>query len=138
MEPARPLEVNTPAYRHHLLIATQGSDFKNAVVDSVIVALKQDSVYIKVTDVSTLPQIDEKDWSAIVILHTWENWKPQKDADVFIKRFPSQKKVIVVSTSGSGTQHLKGTDGLSAASRQSEIQGVSNEIVTRVRAVLTK
>ncbi len=54
MEVAEPFEVIVPDSEHQVLIATQGSDFKNAVVAGVIEALQDRPVSIKGIDVSGL------------------------------------------------------------------------------------
>jgi hypothetical protein len=50
------------------LIATQGSAFKDSIVGAVVAHLKSLAVYVKVVDVSALPQVREADWDAIVVI----------------------------------------------------------------------
>lgn len=63
-----------------VLVATQGSDFKNVVVD-----------------VSALPSVDESRWDAVVIIHTWEYGNPQSDAAEFIQRVKDPSGVDAIS-----------------------------------------
>ncbi|MBY0436454.1 MAG: hypothetical protein K2U26_20360, partial [Cyclobacteriaceae bacterium] len=117
MEEAQPFEINTMAMEKHMLIATQGSEFKNAVVEGVIAQLKPYDIFIKVIDVSQLPNIKEQDWSAIVILHTWEYSKAQKDAQRFVETAPDKNKIVALSTSGGGAEKIAGIDGVTSASQ---------------------
>jgi len=61
MEVADSFEVKTPNQERELLIATQGSDFKEAIVNGVISAFKGKPVYIKVIDVRKLSSIKIED-----------------------------------------------------------------------------
>jgi hypothetical protein len=138
MKVAKPFEVNSPSNKDHILIATQGSEFKDSLVQEVVNSLKPKSVYIKVIDVSELTTIREADWAAIIILHTWENWKPQKDAKLFIEQIHDKQKLIVVATSGQGSYHLSDIDGITSASNLTEVSSIANEITGRVTKLLTE
>jgi hypothetical protein len=136
MEEAKPIEVNDKSLSQRVLIATQGSKFKNAIVEETIGRLKSLPIYIKVVDVGQLTNVNENDWSAIVILHTWEYSKPQKDASAFVKRASSKNKIIVLSTSGSGKEKMDGIDGITSASVMEETSTKTDQIVTSVKAIL--
>ena len=118
-----------------ILIASQGSAFKQAVVEGLVDRLKARSVHIKIVDVSTLPSIDEREWHAIVILHTWENWRPQPDAAAFVARVADKGKLVVLSTSGSGREQL-GVDAISAASSMQDVAQKVAELQTRLDKIL--
>ncbi|MFM9841216.1 MAG: hypothetical protein ACKVOQ_23330 [Cyclobacteriaceae bacterium] len=136
MEEALPMEINDKGLSQRVLIATQGSRFKNAVVEETIGRLKSLPIYIKVVDVGQLTNVNENDWSAIVILHTWEYSKPQKDASAFVKRASSKNKIVVLSTSGSGKEKMEGVDGITSASVMEEISTKTEQIVSRVKSIL--
>jgi hypothetical protein len=136
MEPAETYEINDEKAPYHVLIATQGSHFKDLLVNQLIIELETRPVYVRVIDVSTLPQIKEEEWMAIIILHTWEYSKPEQNAKVFIDRIRDRKKLIVVSTSGSGSDRIEGIDGITSASRSTEVPIKVNEIMARVTKLL--
>jgi hypothetical protein len=98
------------------LIASQGSAYKNSLVNGIINHLEDKPVYLKIIDVSLLKQIDPDDWNGLIILHTWEIWKPEPNAASFVSNFYDSTKMLILSTSGSGEQHLDGVDGISRAS----------------------
>ncbi len=135
MEEAMPMEVNEITLQNHLLIATQGSKFKQAVVEKTIEQMKELPVYIKVIDVSQLASIDEKQWSAIIILHTWEYSASPAEVSVFIKKVTTNK-LIILSTSERGGEKIDGVDAITAASRPDEIASSVEMIVERTRTIL--
>ena len=136
MEVAESFEVNSPEFDQRVLIATQGSEFKDAVVAQVIEHLRQRPVYIKVIDVSLLPGVSAAEWSAVVVLHTWENWKPQLDAKRFLRRVKEPEKVVVLSTSGAGDEKMAGMDAITASSSMEEVPAYAGEIVARLEPLL--
>ena len=136
MKVAESFEVNAPDLDKRLLIATQGSDFKDAVVSAVVGRLQQRPIYIKVIDVSLLQGVDEADWSAVLLIHTWENWKPQLDAKRFIRRVKMPEKVVVMSTSGGGDEKMEGVDTITASSVMEDVPAYANEIVARLEPLL--
>jgi len=132
MDIAPAITITVPGAKHHLLIATQGSTFKNAVVEGLIKAAKQRQMSVKVIDVSALSTVDVKDWSALVILHTWESWQPQVDAKLFAQRHPKQNKIIFLSTSGQGDLTMPGVDAITSASYLVDVPEIVAEIVARI------
>lgn len=136
MEEALPMEINDEGLSQRVLIATQGSKFKNAVVEEVIARLKLLPIYINVVDVGQLTNVNEKDWSAIVILHTWEYSKPPEGVRLFVERASFKNKIIVLSTSGSGKEKMEGIDGITSASVMEETSDKAGQIVARVKSIL--
>ena len=138
MAPARAFEVNTREAEPKVLIATQGSAFKDSVVTGIgiIAHLKRQSTYVKVVDVTALPNVDEAEWNAIVVIHTWEMHKPQADAKKFIERAGDLHKVIVMSTSGAGTFRMDGIDAISTASVMTDVPARIDKIDRRLDAIL--
>lgn len=138
MHEARPFEVNSPSAREHVLIATQGSAFKDAVVQGVVDRLETRPVYVKVIDVGQLPSVRESDWNAIVLLHTWQMSKPPDAVRAFVDRSESRDKLVVLATSGEGTEHIAGLDTITSASRKADVPARVDEIVHRVEKVLSR
>jgi len=94
--------------------------------------------YLKVVDVSELPRIYENEWTAIVVLHTWEYGKPQADAAAFVARVGDKRKLIVVTTSGGGKQKMPGTDAISTASERRDVPTRVAEAMRTMDAILKK
>ena len=129
-------EVNAPDREEKVLIATQGSKFKDAVVAGLIDHLKQRGAYVKVIDVTELPQVKEELWNAVVILHTWQVFQPQADAKAYVDRVKDRRKVIVLTTSGSGGSKIDGVDAIASASVMADVPSRNSEIAARLDAIL--
>ena len=136
MDPAKPFEVNRTDVREHVLIATQGSAFKDAVVQGVVDRLAKRPAYVKVVDVASLRDVREADWNAIVVLHTWEMSKPPPAVKAFVDRAQARDKLVVLATSGDGSQHIEGVDTVTSASVIAKAPARADEIVSRVEKVL--
>jgi hypothetical protein len=123
---------------HHVLIATQGSDFKNAVVEGVVALLKGKPVNIKVIDVTELLNVKVDDWDAIVVLHTWENWQAEATTKLFIEQQTKLNKIIVLTTSGDGNLKMKGVDAITSASLLQDVAKHVDIISRRIDKLFNK
>lgn len=136
MGTAREFEVNSRSTQPRVLLATQGSDFKDSIVRGIVEHLKQRPAHVRVIDVGALHTVDEADWDAIVVIHTWEMRQPQRDAKEFIDRLENMRKVVLMSTSGAGTFKMDGVDEISAASIRADVPARVAEIDSRLDGIL--
>ena len=116
--------------KHRVLIATQGSDFKDAVVNRVVSMLKGPEIFISVVDVSRLPDIDPDKWVGIAVLNTSMADNPNEDVKRFLSRVGASGKILVVTTSGGGDYvipNLK-VDGITTASQPSKTESIAKTI----------
>ena len=118
-----------------MLIATQGSEFKDAVVDGIVAHLRARAVYVKVIDISELAGVDEDPWSAIVLIHTWEMRKPPPAVKTFVDRTRNTNKLVVLTTSGAGDFRMPGVDAISSASVVAEAPLQVAAVVARLDAI---
>lgn len=137
MDVVESYEINSANFPKKVLIASQGSEFKNAVVAGVIDSHKTQSVYFKVIDVRLLDNINVNDWNAIIILHTWEMWKPPVEVKNFIdENITNLKKIVVVSTSGDGSFKIEGVDAFTGASIIEEIPDFIEKVNMKLTPLL--
>lgn len=137
MDTAETYEVNSRNLEKKLLIATQGSDFKNTVAQAIIDYYKSDSIYLKVIDVSALNEIVPADYDAILVLHTWEYEKPPARVATFIEMTSSyQDKIVVLTTSGPGTSKIEGVDAITGESILDDAARVVEDIIERLNPLL--
>jgi len=137
MDTAKSFEVNTSMLDRKLIIATQGSEFKNEITKNIVEFYKPDSIYIKVVDISSLLEIDPQNWNALVIMHTWENWKPPIDVKAFIDRTQAfQNKIVVLTTSGQGSFKMKGIDAITGESKLENTASFTHLIIERLDPLL--
>lgn len=137
MDKVAPFEINDANLENRILIATQGSVYKNQVVADIISSFYYDSIYIKVIDATELNKEVVKDWDAMVILHTWEIGVPPQAVADFVEKVEVRTKLIVVSTSGSGEEYMEGIDGISSASLMYEVPNQVQLIVDRIYGLIT-
>jgi protein tyrosine phosphatase (PTP) superfamily phosphohydrolase (DUF442 family) len=130
--------VDVAVSQHHVLIATQGSDFKNAVVEGVVNDLKGKPVNIQVIDVTELLNVKVDDWDAIVMLHTWENWQAEATSKLFIEQQPNLNKIIVLTTSGDGNLKMQGVDAITSASLLQDVTKHVDLISRRIDKLFNK
>lgn len=136
MEVIPTIEINNSSLTAKVLIASQGSDYKREVVANVVDAFRESEVYVKVIDVTKLTDIQESDWDVIVLLHTWEMWKPQINAAALMKRTLNKEKLVVLATSGSGEEMMNEVDGITSASVLSNASKDSQEIIQSIKTIL--
>jgi glycine cleavage system pyridoxal-binding protein P len=135
---AQGFQVGDESQPQHVLIATQGSPFKDALVAAVVEHLKSRAIYVKVIDVSALPTVHENDWTAVVLIHTWELGRAQADARTFSDHMRNKKKLIVVTTSGGGREKMPGIDAISAASVMNDVPARAAEVTAGLDALLAQ
>jgi hypothetical protein len=133
---ARPFTAGVTSSAQRVLIATQGSRFKDALVAGLVRHLLSRSVYVSVIDVSGLPGVKASEWTAIVLIHTWEYSRPQADARAFLDRLAERQRVVVVTTSGSGKEAMPGVDAISAASVMGDPPAPLAAVTGRIDALL--
>lgn len=138
MSAARTYEVNDPRSSPRILIATQGSEFKDAVVTGVVEPLRARAAYVKVMDVSSLPGVDVGEWDAVALLHTWEMRKPPKEVRAFVDRVRGSGKLVVLTTSGAGDFKIDGVDAISSASVVADAPARAGDILAKLDAILDR
>jgi len=136
MRTATGFAVGDATAHERVLIASQGSSFKDAMVREIIAHLKGHPVYVRVVDVSALPDVDPGAWTAVIVMHTWEIGKPDSFARTFFERVGAQRKLIVVTTSGSGQEKVPGFDVISTASVIRELPTPLGEVTRRLDGLL--
>jgi hypothetical protein len=138
MAKARSYEVAGGASGPQVLIATQGSAFKDAVVAGLVERLKARSAHIQVIDVGMLAGVRETQWDAIVVVHTWQMGKPPAEVRTFAERMRDREKLAVLTTSGAGSFKLQGVDAVSAASSLADVPERVHELLDRVDRILAR
>ncbi len=137
MDVAEHHTVNSPSLEKRLLIATQGSEFKNIVTEGIIQHFETDSIFIEVIDITSLEGINPKAYNAIVLIHTWENWKPPAEIRSFIEGAKAYKeKIIVMTTSGEGSYKMEEVDAVVGESIIDDAASITEKIITKVTSIL--
>ena len=135
-----PFKVGSPNAKNKILIASQGSEFKNNLVKTLVQELETEDNYLNIVDCTKLDDENESNWDAIVIIHSAQVHKMPKEAELFLKRSVNLSKVILVSTSGAGDDKIKDfeVDAISTASRISITYKVINWLIPTIESKLQK
>jgi hypothetical protein len=137
MDETAGFEIHSVEHNKKLLIATQGSEFKDSLTRNVINHFKNDSLYIKVIDVSSLNEIAPEDYKAILLIHTWENWKPPIAVKKFIDNAENfRSRIVVITTSGEGSYKMEGLDAITGESKPENITPFSNKAIEKLAQLL--
>lgn len=121
-----------------VLVATDASDFKGAVVKDVIERLTQKGAYVCLIPINDLSRKNPEDYSAVILVNTVIAWQAKPDAAAFIKRAKDRDRIILVSTAGDPdfTADYEGVDAVTAASEISGAGGLADEIVKKAERLL--
>jgi sulfite reductase alpha subunit-like flavoprotein len=135
---------STPAQEsqsaQRVLIATEQSAFKDAVVAEVAQALRQDGHSVTIIGLDKLGAEPTADYQAIIVINTCRAWRPSREVRDFLRRVSEQdrKRLLVLTTANSGECDVKvnGVDAISSASKRAYAPAMSQRIIDKVRARL--
>ena len=138
-QPVATVESGQPTgSKRHVLVATQNSKFKQAIVSEIHAQLKRNAVYLKIIDVKRLKNQSTSEFSAIVIINRCMAGRPDPRVESFIDGEPFKNKIIVLTT-GAGDSwkpDAPAVDAITSASVLDESDQVARSIVTRVMAMV--
>ncbi len=138
-QPVATVESGTPAADDkRVLVATQKSKFKQAVVTEIYDELVQNAIYIKLIDVKGLKNQPTTEFSAIVILNRCMAGRPDPRVESFIDREPQKNKIIVLTTGigDSWTPEVRDVDAMTSASVMDQSDQIARSIVERILAMV--
>jgi len=137
MDLAEEYQLNSQDNMRSLVIATQGSDFKNSISTAIVDRYKQDSIFIKVMDISSLSEVQLQEPTAMLVIHTWENWKPPIEIKEFIERSSNHmEKIVVFTTSGEGSYKMENIDAITGESKMMNVDFYIKQIIEKLNPLL--
>ncbi len=128
---AEPYEINSPDQPTRVLVATQGSEFKNGLVAAVCDRLAMRPVYVKVMDVGGLDAIDTREWDKVLVVNTAMMNTMSAPARRLVARGEGLDNVLLFVTSGGADfkpADLR-VDALSGASRKGDTNRLAEIIL---------
>jgi len=131
-------EVGSADMSKKILIASQGSKYKNLMVDTLTSRLKGEDVYISVIDISGLNEINQEDWDAEIVIHTTEAYKLPVPVKEYLDRIENPDEVMLLITSGNGEWKPKDckVDVLTSASKVNDIPELAGSVMIKVNSLL--
>jgi hypothetical protein len=134
----KPYQVGDPNASTKVLIASQGSDFKEDLSKKIIKKLENDSIYISVIDCTTLKKENASDWQAIVIMHTTKAHKIPRYVSTFLEGLSNYSNLVLISTSGGGDEVITEfeVDAISTASSRSLTDTIAGLAISKINNIL--
>ena len=119
-----------------VLIASQNSKFKRALVSEIKDTLQTNAYFIRVIDVKKLNAESVSDYNAIVVINRCMAGRPDPRVETFIDNAFPKHRIIVLTTGrlDSWKPEAKGVDAMTSASNLNESSIIAQRIVSRVLA----
>ena len=137
-EVIEPFEVNSPALETKVLVGSQGSDFKNALLEKLTERIGKKDIYIRAIDVTTLSGVKEESWDSIILINSIQWYKLQKDVRIFLNSAQATDRIIMLATSGDGDVKPKDgkLDTITSASKMNKLDEEFEEILSKLEPIL--
>ena len=130
-------EVNFPDLELKLLIANEGSPFKDSVTAGVLEHYKSRAVIVEVRDVAALENSDAADFDAILIMHRWEAGAPSETVQSFmVKNSGLADRIVVLTTSWNGLEKMENVDAVTGASVLEDVPIIIDRITKKLKPLL--
>jgi hypothetical protein len=128
----------TESAARRVLIATDQSDFKAAVISSVTGSLDPNVVYVKVIDIAHLATEPPADYDAVILINTVYAWRMNAQAAAFLKNEADRQRVILLSTADGEDWEsgIPGIDAITSASEPAKVPAVSAAVTARLQRIL--
>ena len=128
---AESFEINSPDQPTRVLVATQGSEFKDGLVAAICDRLRERPVYIKVIDVGGLDEVDAVAWDKVLVINTAMMNIMSGPARRLVARGEGLDNVLLFVTSGGADFKPAdlAVDALSGASRLVDTERLANLVL---------
>lgn len=126
--------MNAPS---RVLIATTGTDFKDAVIEKVSQELAEDGVYVMVIDLKIIDDTETEKYDAILLVNAVTAWRIDYHVSAFLQESGAdeKEKLIILTTAGDSDWEAQGmaVDAISSASTSDNISLVADQVVEKIR-----
>lgn len=135
-----PYQIGNSNANQKILIASQGSEFKNNLEKELIRLLKNDNTFLSIVDCTTLGHEDAADWDAVIIIHTTQIHGMPEEVRDFLLSSDDLSKILLVTTSGGGDEVVTEFEvsAISTASRLSVTSIITKWLTSRLDSILGK
>lgn len=132
------VEFGDPQTTLRVLIATEQSEFKQAVTAKLISGFENGSLFFKIIDLRNLETERVEAYTTVVIMNTCVAWNLNPRVKTFLETTPAGEKVIVLTTAGDpGWQaETAGVDAFTSASSPADVTRVAEQLRTRIRSII--
>ena len=126
--------IGAPHSARKVLIATEQTPYKQAVVEQVLAHLQEPSIYTRIVDVTDLPQEDAGSYSAVVVLNSCFAWHLRPTVTQFLNQNDHKERVIILVTAANPNWQsgVSGVDAMTSASQLITAEAVAHRINTAI------
>lgn len=121
-----------------VLIASEFSDFKKAVVEQVVAGYDSNSLYFKITDLQNLAVETATDYAAVIIINSCVAWQLNPQVNAFFKKTEMPANIILLTTAGDQDWQagIEGVDAITAASLPTDIERTADKLKVKLGALI--
>jgi len=135
-----PYQIGNSDANQKILIASQGSEFKNNLEKELIRLLKNDNTFLSIVDCTTLEDERASEWDAVIIIHTTQIHGMPEEVRGFLSSSDDLSKILLVTTSGGGDEVVTEFEvsAISTASRLSVTSIITKWVKSRLDSIIEK
>lgn len=135
MDVTESAEVNKSATGNHVLLATQGSKFKDSVMDQVKKDMEGKNVHISIIDTTKLDKVKADDYDKIVLFTTVQSDDIPENVTTFMNDNKDKSiHIAVTADSGRWDDKPKDVDAISEASKAENKQDFVDDLTKAITA----
>ncbi|WP_048627024.1 hypothetical protein [Listeria ivanovii] len=129
MDVTETAEVNKSATGSHVLLATQGSKFKDSVIDQVKEEMEGKNVHISIIDTTKLDKVKADDYDKVVLFTTVQSDDIPENVTTFMNDNKDKNiHIAVTADSGNWDDQPNDVDAISEASKSENKQGFVDDL----------
>ncbi|ARM72393.1 hypothetical protein LMxysn_0758 [Listeria monocytogenes] len=135
MDVTESAEVNKSATGNHVLLATQGSKFKDSVMDQVKKDMEGKNVHISIIDTTKLDKVKADDYDKVVLFTTVQSDDIPENVTTFMNDNKDKSiHIAVTADSGRWDDKPKDVDAISEASKAENKQDFVDDLTKAITA----
>ncbi|MBC6298263.1 hypothetical protein HCJ45_14210 [Listeria sp. FSL L7-1517] len=126
-------EINESATGDHVLLATQGSDFKDSVIDQIEQDMANKNVHISIMDTTKLDKVSADDYDKVVLFTTVQSDDIPENVTTFMNDNKDKSiHIAVTADSGRWDKQPKDIDAISEASKSENKQDFVDDLTKAI------
>ncbi|MFH1442272.1 MAG: hypothetical protein ABIH18_09590 [Candidatus Omnitrophota bacterium] len=123
----------------NILIASQNSEYKHALVKDIAQRLKSGKYQTKIIDLNKILAENQADYKAVIIINSCWSGKQTRISRKFLNKLTKdeKQKVVVITTAKDieWKNQVAGIDAVTAASKMNNIDSISKDILKKINAM---
>jgi hypothetical protein len=129
------VEFGDPGAAARVLIASERSDFKQAVIERVVAGFENEGLFFKIIDLRDLDGASVETYNAVVIINTCVAWQLNPRVTAFLEETNMRGKTVLLTTAGDADWHADaaGVDAITAASSSADVDRTADKLRTKIR-----